>query len=612
MNVSTLEEISQQNSDLEIIQQRIEEIKKKCNEQIQKKHSKLPTGFYLDETSLWYQDEPKNADDTPKRLRICSRLEIIAVTRNKHGEDFGRLLQWYDCDGRLHTWAMPMSLLAGEGTIYLGELLSKGLEIEPGRSVRQKLTVYIQSSHPEARALCTPNVGWHEDCFVLPLRTIGQRDNEQIILQSTYVNENFSTQGTLEEWQLIAKLSEGNSRLIFALSMSFASILLTPLEIESGGVHFQGTSSLGKTTILRVAASSWGGKDYLLTWRATTNGLEGTALNHNDTLLCLDELGQSDPDKIGESIYMLANGSRKARSDALGFSKPTPKWRILFISSGETNLAGHLNQVGKKTRAGQEVRILDIPVETGKYGAFENLHGYSNGDSFAKELNVLTSKYYGNAAIRFIELLIANKAEYLLLARKKIQQFEKEHLPTNASGQVSRALNRFAVIAAAGEIATAMGITKWENGEAFIGVKSCFEAWLEVRGGVGLIEVEQIKTHVRRFFELSGESRFVDIADFDENSFDSSSYSTQSSSQKVFSRAGFRENKKNKTTYYVLPEVFKAEVCAGFDKKLVESVCKNEKWLIAGNERVTQKKRLPNIDSKWVYTFSNSVLGDES
>ena len=38
-------------------------------------------------------------------------------------------------------------------------------------------------------------------------------------------------------------------------------------------------------------------------------------MNHNDTLLCLDELGQSDPDKVGEATYMLANGSTKVRSD---------------------------------------------------------------------------------------------------------------------------------------------------------------------------------------------------------------------------------------------------------------------------------------------------------
>lgn len=71
-------------------------------------------------------------------------------------------------------------------------------------------------------------------------------------------------------------------------------------------------------------------------------------MNHNDTLLCLDELGQSDPDKVGE-----ATCSKKVRSDASGDSKPTAKWRILYLSSGETNLAGHLMQAGKKTRAGQ-------------------------------------------------------------------------------------------------------------------------------------------------------------------------------------------------------------------------------------------------------------------
>lgn len=609
MNISTIEEISQQNSELEIIHQRIEVIDKKCQEQAKKQHTKLPAGFYLDETSLWYQNEPKGENELPTQLRICSRLEIIAVTRNQHGEDFGRLLRWYDCDGRLHTWAMPMSLLAGEGTLYISELFSKGLEIEPGKTVRQKLTVYIQSSHPEARILCTPNVGWHGDCFVLPLQTIGPEEKERIILQSVHLNGHYSSQGTLEEWQQIAKLSQGNGRLIFALSMSFASTLLTPLGIEGGGVHFKGTSSEGKSTMSYVAASIWGSRDYFLTWRATINGLEGAALDHNDTLLCLDEIGQCEPDQIGEAIYMLANGSGKVRSNALGFSKRPSKWRIFFLSNGETNLAGHLQQLGLKTRAGQEVRILDIPANTGKYGAFEYLHGYPNGDSFSKALTALTSKYYGTASICFIELFIANKAEYLQFARNKMHQFEKECLPINASGQVSRALTRFAVIAAAGEIATSMGITKWDVGEAFKAAKACFEAWLEVRGGVGLLEVEQIKTHIRRFFELSGESRFVDITEFDETSFDT--YSAQTSSQRILSRAGFRENKKNKTTYYVLPEVFKTEICEGFDQKLVESVCTNEKWLLPGHDkRITQRKRLPNIDPKWVYAFSNNVIGD--
>ena len=103
MNISMAEEISQQNSDLEIIRHRVREIEKKCDEQRERELTRLPPGFYLDDTSLWYQEPKEDEDESPVRLRICSRLEIIAVTRNQHGEDFGRLLQWHDCDGRMHT-----------------------------------------------------------------------------------------------------------------------------------------------------------------------------------------------------------------------------------------------------------------------------------------------------------------------------------------------------------------------------------------------------------------------------------------------------------------------------------------------------------------------------
>ena len=44
-----------------------------------------------------------------------------------------------------------------------------------------------------------------------------------------------------------------------------------------------------------------------------------------------------------------------------------------------------------------------------------------------------------------------------------MQQFERECFPPKASGQVARVLNRFAVIAAAGEAATKMGITGWQD-----------------------------------------------------------------------------------------------------------------------------------------------------
>ena len=100
----------------------------------------------------------------------------------------------------------------------------------------------------------------------------------------------YSERGTLDEWRdTVGKYCIGNNKLLFAVSLAFAAPLLNPLNVENGGFHIFGPSSCGKSTALRVAASVYGGPDYITTWRATDNGLEGTAAAHNDTLLIMDE-----------------------------------------------------------------------------------------------------------------------------------------------------------------------------------------------------------------------------------------------------------------------------------------------------------------------------------
>jgi uncharacterized protein (DUF927 family) len=83
------------------------------------------------------------------------------------------------------------------------------------------------------------------------------------------------------------------------MSASFAGPLIGPCSAESGGINLKGPSSIGKTTVLHMAGSAWGGNPsdsngYNQTWRATSNGLEGVASAHSDTLLCLDELKMID------------------------------------------------------------------------------------------------------------------------------------------------------------------------------------------------------------------------------------------------------------------------------------------------------------------------------
>ena len=165
---------------------------------------------------------------------------------------------------------------------------------------------YIQTRKPTATARITDRIGWQPDgAFVLPDRTIGEGD-ERIIFQSDgAVSNTFRQRGTVAEWRdAIARRCAGNSHLVFSLSCAFAGPLLHLAGVDSGGFHFRGDSSTGKTTALRVAATVWGGGDFMQRWRTTENALESMAAQHCDVTMILDELAQLEPAKAGECAYM--------------------------------------------------------------------------------------------------------------------------------------------------------------------------------------------------------------------------------------------------------------------------------------------------------------------
>lgn len=137
-----------------------------------------------------------------------------------------------------------------------------------------------------------------------------------------------------------------------------------------------GNSSSGKTTCLNVAASVFGSPEYVVTWKATDNALENVAFKHNDALLILDELSEISPSKAGEVAYMLANGQGKKRLDKNCNARETWAWRLIFLSSGEVDLASHMAEESKTSKAGQKIRLLNIPAKANNksFGIFEDLH----------------------------------------------------------------------------------------------------------------------------------------------------------------------------------------------------------------------------------------------
>lgn len=576
------------------------------------------TRFHVNEKGVWYFGKNDNGTEAPA-LWICSKLEVTASTRDAKNESWGRLLEFDDPDGVHHAWAMPLELLKGDGTEYRGVLLSMGLQMSTMTKARNLITQYIQTAPVDARARCVERTGWHGSVFVMPERTIGEAD-ERILYQSTTSAPNtFKQRGKLADWQKnVAALCVGNSRLVFAICTAFAAPLLEITGMESGGFHYRGDSSTGKTTALRLAASVWGGTEYLQRWRATDNGLEALAAQHSDCLLVLDEISQVDPKVAGDVAYMLANGSGKARAGRTGAIRDTASWRLLFISSGEAGLAEHMAQANKKPKAGQEIRLLDIPADAGRgLGLFDTLHDYSNGAAFSKAITEAAIKNYGTASLAFLESLVPHLDKVPGKVKKTQQEFIRAHLSDDAGGQANRAAQRFSLVAAAGEIATSMGVTGWQQGEAMKAAETCFKAWLAHRGGAGNQEAAAMLAQVRQFFELHGDARFTH---WDRVMDDHS--------PKTLNRAGFRKFKDavdddnapmwdeagdrlQETEYYVLPEVFKTEICKGFDHKVISKLLADSGFLLMDGRQYTRKERLPGQGNMRCYRVTSKLLADD-
>jgi len=376
-------------------------------------------------------------------------------------------------------------------------------------------------------------------------------------------------------------------------------------------LHFRGSSRTGKTTALRVGGSVWGGggvNGYTRTWRATDNGLEATAAAHCDTLLCLDEMGQVDGHKVGEIAYMLANGSGKSRATQTGAGRRPAEWRLLFLSTGELSLADKMMEAGKVARAGQEVRLVDIPADAEEgFGLFEYLHEFDSAEELARHLGEAANRYYGVAIQAFLERLVLidrkELAETLTAAREK---FLHSFVPAEADGQVRSVANRFALIAAAGTLATALEILPWDNDEAHDAAGRCFQDWLANRGGIGASEAEKGVKQVRQFLETHGASRFQPL-----NHDDGSGLNRQDE-PRINQRVGYVEHINGPQCYLVFTEAFKSEVCRGIDALLVAKELNRRGHLKTDTGRLQLSRRLDgHSGTTRVYCIKATIFDDE-
>lgn len=541
----------------------------------------IPGDFIYKNGAIYHQKLLKSPDGNPSIIsnKLCSHLLVTALTRTENSDAWGRLLEIIDQDNRKHYITMTMETLATDNGAWLSELLSKGLI--PYGDIRM-IKSYLLQCKPKRRLLCANKVGWHNLTYLTKSGAIGLNKND-IIYQDSQSNElgntGFIKSGTLAEWQNnLSTLCINNSRLLHAVNTAFGSIVLPFLFGESGGFHFRCGSSRGKTTILQLAQSVMSSGAQLARWRATANGLEGIAAAHNHSLLVLDELSQLaeiNPKTAGEAVYMLGNGEGKQRSKQNGSLAKRVNWQLLFLSAGEVSLAGILEQAGITERGGQSVRFIDIPADAGKgLGVFDVINAYEDGNLMAQAIKRNSCKYFGTAAEAFVNILSSNIEDCINKLTTLVNDFiESLQLEQTVDPQVLRVAHRFAIVAAAGELATELKITQWPIGQASWGSRTCFSSWLMQRGSTGSQESEVILSTLRDRL-VQWNSKIQNL-----NGFESSPFEVW----------GYRDGAND---YFMLPKAFREHICNGLEIREVEKTLRDKRLLITNNGTSTTVKKI--------------------
>lgn len=556
--------------------------------------------FEMQDDGLYCTSAP-DAKGNSKSMWLSGKFEITHSTRSFENGEWGRVVEWIDKDGQAHSLSISMAELASTPANVWSAMSEGGLAIAPSRPARDMLATYLQVLVTDKSARSVTRTGWtRQGQYVMQSgEVLGQSSIDPIFYQGNTTKNVVA--GEVEDWKSsVGKLAQGNSRLMFSICAAFAAPMLTLCGEGGGGFHFRGASSVGKTTALKVAASVFGSA--VNSWRATSNGLEGVAAAHNDSLLVLDEINQCSPFEVGETAYMLANGVGKLRANRNGAARRSAEWRTLFLSSGEQDLESILSGVKKKVMAGMEVRMLSIPADAGSdMGLIECLHDCKTPGALAEDITDAAVKAHGAVGREWLEFLaddfIHDDAKKAL--SKSIDRWTAELVSENEGGQVRRAARRFATVIVAGITATALNLTGWTKDDVILAVSKCFAAWkdnFQSDGGQSR-EQQRIIEQIIAFIQQNSMTRFQQLHS-DPNSHVASTL--------IRDRAGFRRvTETGELEYLVFPDAFKNELSKGHDYKDVAKVLESNGTLKRFSDKyLTTKVVLPGLGRQRVYVLT--------
>ncbi len=203
--------------------------------------------------------------------------------------------------------------------------------------------------------------GWKKEkgipFFVLPDKAIGT--NTSIVFEPEGLgDERFARalrqEGNIDDWRRGITRCIDYPRVMFQIYASLTPPLLELLDAPNFIIDNWGLTSIGKTTVIEIAASIWGlpikeQGGLIIAWDATKVSIERLACLFNHLPIFLDDSQTANEKSIANTLYMIANGTGRLRGALKGTQK-TSHWRTIAFSTGESQLSGVTEFEGAKAR----------------------------------------------------------------------------------------------------------------------------------------------------------------------------------------------------------------------------------------------------------------------
>lgn len=423
-----------------------------------------------------------------KKFKPVVKLLARSVMKSSADESF-LLIEYSSLDLGMTKLIIPTNLL-DKPREFFSLLISKGFPANVDKNVRKQIIDEL-CEHCDNTFILTKKPGFIGDSYISPCGKIwGSDDKYGPIIQPEYQNSlpAVSKKGSLQHWQdNLASYATHSSRLMLGLCSAFSAFLLKDTGIESGGFHFYGKSSVGKSTVLFFSASTYGNPEYVNTMKLTEKATQELAQAHNDALLCLDELklADSNPKKAAEKTqgitYILASGRGTKYSKNYEKQKGIDEWRVIFLSAGERSLKQHAADGGISRLEGEEARAIDIPADTGSgHGIFETIPmGVDSSSELVQNIAVFCNQYHGSAQYAFLKKYVsrnnANPEKMKKYLNQRIEFFLKKHDVDKNNGVEIRTAKRFALAYAAGTLAAKYKVLPFDKKEVMKGISRCYQ-----------------------------------------------------------------------------------------------------------------------------------------